>query len=182
MPQRFSVSVILPTFNRAGCTAEAITSLLRQSLEPAQIIVVDDGSTDGADAVVSTFGGRVVYSRQENPGRFAAIETGLDSATSDLIWIMDDDGSRYGLDDFLADPSPLDRIRTLCQHRRAIVRVNSRPPLNQIKIASMRKEKARGRNAVRFWFRLKDLTASTSALAGSAGRNIGRISGMGSRV
>lgn len=87
-----SVSVILPTFNRARYIRAAISSLLEQSRRPREIIVVDDGSTDGTAAACAEFGDKVRYVRQpENRGKTAAINRGLALASADYIWIMDDD-------------------------------------------------------------------------------------------
>ena len=87
-----SVSVILPTFNRARYIRAAIASILGQSCRAREIIVVDDGSTDGTAAACAEFGQQVRYVRQpENRGKTAAINRGLALATADYIWIMDDD-------------------------------------------------------------------------------------------
>jgi glycosyltransferase involved in cell wall biosynthesis len=86
-----NVSVILPTFNRCGLIASSLDSLLNQSYPIAEILVVDDGSTDDTEAVVAAFGDKVRYIRRENGGKNAAINTGLRHVTGELIWIMDDD-------------------------------------------------------------------------------------------
>lgn len=86
-----SVSVILPTFNRSGLITSSLESLLNQSYPIAEIVVVDDGSSDDTEAVVAKFGNRVRYIRRENGGKNAAINTGLRHVTGELIWIMDDD-------------------------------------------------------------------------------------------
>jgi hypothetical protein len=91
MTDQPGVTVILPTFNRAGFIAEAIQSVLTQTQAPRDFIVVDDGSTDGTDEVVARFGGNVSYVRQENAGKLTAIATGLDRTAGELVWIMDDD-------------------------------------------------------------------------------------------
>ncbi|HKT54731.1 MAG TPA: glycosyltransferase family 2 protein [Caulobacteraceae bacterium] len=87
-----SVSVILPTFNRERYIRAAISSILEQSSRVREIIVVDDGSTDGTAAACAEFAQQVRYVRQpENRGKTAAINRGLALATADYIWIMDDD-------------------------------------------------------------------------------------------
>src|ERR1700740_1782 len=87
-----SVSVILPTFNRAMYVRAAISSILKQSCCVREIIIVDDGSADGAEAACAEFGRQVRYVRQpENRGKTAAINRGLALATADHVWIMDDD-------------------------------------------------------------------------------------------
>lgn len=91
MPPSPTVSVILPTYNRAAFIAEALHSVLAQTRPPAEIIVVDDGSTDSTREVVARFAPAVAYVRQDNAGKLAAIANGLDRVTGDLVWIMDDD-------------------------------------------------------------------------------------------
>jgi glycosyltransferase involved in cell wall biosynthesis len=88
---RPSISVILPTFNRAGYIAKAIESVLSQSVAIHQFVVVDDGSTDGTSEVVSRYRPLVDYVRQPNAGKLVAIRRGLEITDGDLVWIMDDD-------------------------------------------------------------------------------------------
>ena len=83
--------MILPTFNRAHLIAESLESLFEQTYPIAEILVVDDGSTDETEAAVARFADRVRYVRQENGGKNAAINTGLREVEGDLVWIMDDD-------------------------------------------------------------------------------------------
>ncbi|TIP36458.1 MAG: glycosyltransferase, partial [Mesorhizobium sp.] len=52
--QKQTVTVIVPTFNREKFLPEAIDSLLRQTVVPDQILIVDDGSTDGTGMVASS--------------------------------------------------------------------------------------------------------------------------------
>ena len=90
-PAKPSVSVIMPTFNRAGLIAESLRSLFEQTYPISEILVVDDGSTDNTSEVVAEFADRVRYVKRENGGKNAAINTGLTKVSGDLVWIMDDD-------------------------------------------------------------------------------------------
>jgi len=95
-----SVSVVIPTYNRADRLPAAIRSVLDQSLPPAEIIVVDDGSTDETPSLVSTFPG-VRYIRQENQGVSQARNHGISVSENDWIAFLDSD------DEWL--PSKLER-------------------------------------------------------------------------
>jgi glycosyl transferase family 2 len=86
-----SVSVVIPTFNCAAYLAEAVRSVLDQTHPAAEIIVVDDGSTDDTASVVATFGGSVTYLRQDNAGVAAARNAGLARATGQFIAFLDAD-------------------------------------------------------------------------------------------
>src|SRR6267154_3630649 len=71
------VSVILPVRNREGSVARAISSVLAQTYCPAELIVVDDGSTDNTRKVVEDFGARVTLIAQPHAGVYAARNLGL---------------------------------------------------------------------------------------------------------
>ena len=87
-----SVSVLLPTFNRARFISQAIESILAQSHRPLEIIVLDDGSTDETADVCAKFGSRTNYVRMPaNRGKTAAINHGVMLARGEFVWIMDDD-------------------------------------------------------------------------------------------
>lgn len=85
------ISVIIPTYNRAGFLVEALQALERQTLAPREIVVVDDGSTDDTGDRVAALGDRVRYVRQENQGKSAALNAGLALVTGRFVWICDDD-------------------------------------------------------------------------------------------
>lgn len=89
------VTVIIPTFNRAGFIAEAIESMLAQRLPPQQLIVSDDGSSDDTATVVARFGERVSYVRNDNAGKSAAINRVMPLVTGEFVWIFDDDDFAY---------------------------------------------------------------------------------------
>ncbi len=86
-----SVSVIIPTYNRAHLVGRAIQSALQQVQAGDEIIVVDDGSTDATEEAVKPFRDRVVYIRKENGGAGAARNRGIREATGSLVAFLDSD-------------------------------------------------------------------------------------------
>jgi glycosyltransferase involved in cell wall biosynthesis len=90
-----SVAVIIPTFNRAHIISETIDSILSQSLPPAEIIVVDDGSTDHTEGVISRYDGKVKYIRIDNSGVCRARNVGVENAQSEWIAFCDGDDLWY---------------------------------------------------------------------------------------
>ena len=86
-----SVSVVIPTYNRSNMVCEAIDSALSQSLQPHEIIVIDDGSIDDTALVLKKYGNRIRYNRQENKGVSAARNIGLSQATGEYIAFLDSD-------------------------------------------------------------------------------------------
>jgi hypothetical protein len=89
------VCIIVPTFNRAQYLGEALESVLSQTRPPAEVIVVDDGSTDTTPQVAKSFGDRVRYVRKENGGKPAAVNVALGLVRADLVIIADDDDIMY---------------------------------------------------------------------------------------
>jgi glycosyltransferase involved in cell wall biosynthesis len=85
------VSCIVPVFNGERYLAEALDSVLGQTYRALEVIVVDDGSTDGTPAVVRTFGARVRCVTQPNAGLAAARNRGLAAATAELVAFLDAD-------------------------------------------------------------------------------------------
>jgi glycosyltransferase involved in cell wall biosynthesis len=88
-----NVSVILPTFNRTRSLAAAMMSVLTQSYEDLELIVVDDGSVEDVESLVRGIGdARVKYIRRNrNGGAAAARNTGLGCATGNYIAFQDSD-------------------------------------------------------------------------------------------
>lgn len=87
-----AVSVVIPTYNRARGVCRAIASVLYQTHRPAEIIVVDDGSTDGTFHTVAQFSRQVQYLKHpRNLGVSAARNTGITASTSSLIALLDSD-------------------------------------------------------------------------------------------
>jgi glycosyltransferase involved in cell wall biosynthesis len=85
------VSVIIPSYNRAGLVGETIENMLRQSRPPSEVIVVDDGSTDESVRVIRSFGDRVKLVIQTNQGPGAARNRGMASSSGEFIQFMDSD-------------------------------------------------------------------------------------------
>ena len=85
------VSVIIPTYNRAGTIERAVNSVLAQTWKKTEIIVVDDGSTDQTDQVLKTYGDKIRVIRQKNSGPSAARNTGIKAATGEVISFLDSD-------------------------------------------------------------------------------------------
>jgi glycosyltransferase involved in cell wall biosynthesis len=86
-----TVSVIIPTYNYGRFIAEAIESALAQSHKPAEVIVVDDGSTDDTKSVVLSFGDTVRYIKQLNAGVCSARNRGVTESGGELIAFLDAD-------------------------------------------------------------------------------------------
>jgi len=89
-----TVSVIMPTYNRAHLLGRAIQSVLDQTYQHFEIIVVDDGSTDNTEEVVKSFGDeRIRYIRlRENSGTSAAPRnTAIRAARGEYIALQDSD-------------------------------------------------------------------------------------------
>lgn len=89
--RQLSVSVIIPTFNRAALVTQAIDSALSQTRVPEEVIVVDDGSTDETPDLLAQYGRSIRVIRQVNRGRSAARNAGLQHSTGDLIVFLDSD-------------------------------------------------------------------------------------------
>jgi glycosyltransferase involved in cell wall biosynthesis len=85
------ISVVIPAYNCARYLPAAIDSALRQSLPPVDVIVVDDGSTDGTGHAAAGFGTQVACLRQENQGPGAAKNAGIAVASGDLLAFLDGD-------------------------------------------------------------------------------------------
>lgn len=101
------VSVILPVYNREGSVGRAIRSVLSQTYGPFELVVVDDGSTDGTRGVVEGFGAPVKLVTQAHAGVYAARNLGLRHARGEFVAFIDSDDA--WLPDKLAAQVPLMR-------------------------------------------------------------------------
>jgi glycosyltransferase involved in cell wall biosynthesis len=86
------ISVVVPTYNRRAHVLRAIDSVIAQTRPVSEIVIVDDGSTDGtAEAIRSRFGSRVSVLVQENAGVSAARNRGVREAKGEWIAFLDSD-------------------------------------------------------------------------------------------
>src|ERR1017187_10588057 len=85
------VSVIIPAYNAAHFLPNAVASVRRQSYEPLEILIVDDGSRDDCARVAAELGETVRYVRQEQAGPAAARNRGLELAQGEFIGFLDAD-------------------------------------------------------------------------------------------
>lgn len=85
------ISVIVPLYNTRPYIAEAVDSILAQTRPADEIIVVDDGSTDGGADLLARYGSRVRTIRQSNAGPASALNRGIAEADGDTIAFLDAD-------------------------------------------------------------------------------------------
>jgi glycosyltransferase involved in cell wall biosynthesis len=85
------VSVVIPTYNRAGFVPEAIESVLSQSYRNFEVIVVDDGSTDNTSEVLEPYHDRIRLIQQTNSGVSSARNRGLNEAEGEWVAFLDSD-------------------------------------------------------------------------------------------
>ena len=100
-----TVSAIIPTYNRANIVIRAIQSVLNQTYQNFELLVIDDGSQDNTEEIVTGIhDNRIKYIRHEkNKGVAAARNTGIEAAKGEFIAFLDSD------DEWL--PNKLKRIR-----------------------------------------------------------------------
>ncbi len=91
------VSVIMPTYNRAGFVKDAIKSVLNQTFDDFELIIINDGSTDTTEKIIHKFSDpRIVYlKKKKNEGRSSARNIGISKARGGYISYLDDDDVYY---------------------------------------------------------------------------------------
>lgn len=97
LESKFKVSIIMPTYNRASIIKRAINSVLNQSFSNYELIICDDGSTDGTEKLLKKDyaryfeSGKFIYLRQEHGGVSKARNTSLKRSSGDFIAYLDTD-------------------------------------------------------------------------------------------
>jgi len=89
------VSVVMPTFNRKHVLRRALDSVFAQTIPEVEAIVVDDGSSDGTEAMIAEYPRPIVYVGQQNAGPAAARNRGLKRAGGAFIAFLDSDDVFY---------------------------------------------------------------------------------------
>lgn len=107
-------SVVIPVYNRADVLGRALQSVLTQTFQDFEIVVVDDGSHDDPHAVIAALNdARIHYVRQDNKGGAAARNRGFDEARGTFVALLDSD------DRFL--PQHLERMHRLLDRTTGVV-------------------------------------------------------------
>ncbi|NKE34797.1 glycosyltransferase [Natronococcus sp. JC468] len=121
-----ATSIVIPTYNRAPVLGRAIDSALAQTHDDLEVIVVDDGSTDGTDAVVDAYDDdRLAYvATGTNGGANAARNRGIERATGEFVSFLDSDDElapthvERALEAFRAGSSRVGGVYTAYRKRR----------------------------------------------------------------
>lgn len=129
-----TVSVVLPTYNRAHLIERAIRSLLVQTFEDWELLVVDDGSTDDTEEVIRRFNDvRMRYVRHEvNRGAPAARNTGIKASRGEYVALLDSDDEwvpeklRLQVDIFQRNPNNFERLGVVIGGTRKINHLTSK--------------------------------------------------------
>lgn len=85
------VSVVIPAYNAERYLAATIDSALASTFDDLEVVVVNDGSKDGTQAVAEAYGGRVRVINQPNAGMSPSRNRGIDSSDSEFIALLDSD-------------------------------------------------------------------------------------------
>jgi glycosyltransferase involved in cell wall biosynthesis len=91
MNKNKKISVIIPVYNRKILVSRAIDSVLKQTRTADEIIVVDDGSTDGTGETLKHYGDRIRILHEQNKGVSAARNRGIEASNGDWIALLDSD-------------------------------------------------------------------------------------------
>jgi glycosyltransferase involved in cell wall biosynthesis len=113
MNRMFDLGVVVPLYNKADSVARTVEALLEQSVKPARIVVVDDGSTDASADQLRRFARHITLRSQANAGPSAARNAGLAELHTEWVAIADADnvwqpGRVEHLRDFLTAHSRID--------------------------------------------------------------------------
>lgn len=114
--QNPTISVVIPVYNVEAYLRECVDSVLNQTMEDFEIILVDDGATDSSGRICDEYAckdARIRVIHRENGGLSAARNTGLDAASGEYVYFLDSD-------DYIA-PDTLEKLLALAEKERADV-------------------------------------------------------------
>ena len=86
-----NISVVIPTYNRIELLKRSIDSVINQTIKPSEIIIVDDGSNDGTEAMVKKKYDSLKLIKQKNKGVSAARNSGIKASSGEWICFLDSD-------------------------------------------------------------------------------------------
>ena len=86
-----NISVVIPTYNRIELLKRSIDSVINQTIKPSEIIIVDDGSNDGTEAMVKNKYDSLKLITQKNKGASAARNSGIKASSGEWICFLDSD-------------------------------------------------------------------------------------------
>ena len=86
-----NISVVIPTYNRIELLKRSIDSVINQTIKPSEIIIVDDGSIDGTEAMVKNKYDSLKLITQKNKGASAARNSGIKASSGEWICFLDSD-------------------------------------------------------------------------------------------
>lgn len=84
-------SIIINNYNYRHFLSEAIESALNQDYQPIEVIVVDDGSTDGSQQIIANYGKRIIPVLKENGGQGSAFNAGFATSLGEVVCFLDAD-------------------------------------------------------------------------------------------
>ena len=106
MSYLFKVSIIIPVYNAEPYIKQCLDSVVSQVIDPKEVIIIDDGSTDSTDNIIRKYADSYEYIRvfsQERQGAGAARNLAISKAQGEFVAFMD-------ADDFYADENSLERL------------------------------------------------------------------------
>lgn len=108
------VSVVIPTYNHADYLKQAVDSVLGQDYPNIELIVLDDGSTDGTRAVLDSYGNRFYWESQKNMGQSSTLNKGWNLAKGEILAYL-------SADDLLLPGAIACSVKCLLSHPEAVL-------------------------------------------------------------
>ena len=137
------ISVVIPLYNKATTIAKALDSVLSQTYQDFEVIVVDDGSTDDGVAVVEQYtDSRIRLIRQANAGVSAARNKGIAEARGEYVAFLDADDE--WMPEFLAEIVALQKVFPECRAQATSYVINTRGVKSSITLRKMPFQGERG--------------------------------------